>query len=142
VLAEIGDNQVIIWYNFKAERDILLETLGEKARAAGSPGPQRNQVINDFKKGEFQYLVAYPGSLGHGLTLTNAHYNLYYSISSNYDYMEQSAKRTHRKSQEKECYNIYLLAANTYDEILYKTVLKRESLKDATMAYLRGKQHG
>ena len=76
------------------------------------------------------------------MTLTNCRYNVYFSLPSSAEYMYQSIKRTHRKSQtESVCY-YYLLGDGTYDELIYKSVHGKLDLREATMGWLaerRGK---
>jgi SNF2 family DNA or RNA helicase len=138
LLEEIGPHQVIIWANFRAEIKQLLEAL-PGAVALWSGTDDREQVIEAFKSGQAQYLIANPQSAGHGLTFTNCRYAVYYSLSYSYELQKQSEDRIHRIGQQVPCEYFYLLADRTVDEMIHRIVRKKGDLSSATLAYLRRK---
>jgi len=140
LLDEIGPHQVIIWANFRAEIQQLLQAL-PGAVALWSGTEDREQVIKVFKSGQAQYLIANPQSAGHGLTFTNCHYAVYYSLSYSYELQKQSEDRIHRIGQSVPCEYFYLLAERTVDEMIHRTVRKKGDLSSATLTYLRRKHH-
>ncbi len=140
LLDEIGPHQVIIWANFRAEIQQLLQAL-PGAVALWSGTSDREQVIEAFKSGRIQYLIANPQSAGHGLTFVNCHYAIYYSLSYSYELQKQSEDRIHRIGQNTPCDYFYLLADRTVDEIVYRAVRKKGDMSNATLAYLRRRHH-
>ena len=140
LLDEIGPHQVIIWANFRAEIQQLLQAL-PGAVALWSGTEDREQVIKAFKAGQAQYLIANPQSAGHGLTFTNCHYAVYFGLSYSYELQKQSEDRIHRIGQQVPCEYFYLLAERTVDETIYRTVRKKGDLSSATLAYLRKRHH-
>ena len=68
LLDEIGDNQVIIWANFKHEIATLLKELPLEAKPFGQGTPDRDIVIKNFQSGKTKYLIANPQSAAHGLS--------------------------------------------------------------------------
>lgn len=131
LLEEIGSHQVIIWTWFVHEAEVIRKVLGDKARIINGTisNDDKTQNISDFKEGKFQYLIANPQSIAHGVTMTNCHYVIYYSLSYSWEQLSQSMSRIYRISQKESCIYYYLLADNTIDEIMLG-VLKRKGTED------------
>jgi len=136
LLEEIGNQQVIIWANFRYEINLLLKELPSSA-ALWSQTDDRELVINDFKAGKFQYLIANPQSAAHGLTFTNCSYNVYLSMNYSYELMEQSINRTHRIGQTKAVTYYFILAAQTIDEVIYRAVQRKQVISNSVLNYLK-----
>ena len=141
LLEEIGNHKVIIWFNFDAEKQAILQMLESQNKTrvnnglksisfawADKPGKTREMVIENFKTGSLQYMLANPASLGHGLTLIKCRYNIFYSISHSYEDFQQAKKRTHRKGQTANVHYVYILADGTYDQAIYKSVQNKHNL--------------
>jgi SNF2 family DNA or RNA helicase len=136
LLEEIGNQQVIIWANFRYEISLLLKELSSSA-ALWSGTPDREKTINDFKSGKCQYLIAHPASGAHGLTFTNCSYNVYFSMNYSYELMEQSINRTHRIGQIKPVTYYYFLADKTIDEAIYIAIGRKQKLSNSILNYLK-----
>jgi SNF2 family DNA or RNA helicase len=122
LLEEIGDNQVIIWCQFKPEIRLIKEMLeknGDTVSTAYGETKDTDQNIADFKEGKTQYMVAHPSTLKFGATFVKCTYAVYYSMSYNYEEYYQSHDRIYRKGQEKPCTFIFLIEEDTIDEDLY-----------------------
>jgi SNF2 family DNA or RNA helicase len=132
LLEEIGDNQVIIWTWFQHEADIIARHIGAGcAIVNGTVNEQQKQDnIEGFKNGRIKYLIANPLSIAHGLTLTNCHYAIYYSLSYSWEQLSQSLARIHRMSQKNPCIYYYLIANNTIDEVVYETLQNKGDAED------------
>ena len=141
LLEEIGNHQVIIWCNFRAEINTLCDELGN-CGALWSETKDRNQVISDFQTGKIKYLVANPQSAAHGLTFVNCNYAVYYSMNYSYEMQKQSEDRIHRIGQNNKCTYYYLLAKNTVDKMIYNTVRKKGNMSKEVLDYLKGKKNG
>lgn len=116
VLEEAGNQQVIIWCQFKHEIRKIFAALGENAVALYSETKDRDQTIQSFKDGKVQYLIAHPRSAAHGLTFTNCHLMIYYSLDYSSEAYEQAKCRTNRPGQIYTCTNIHLLCKDSVDE--------------------------
>ncbi len=137
LLDELGNSQVIIWANFKHEIAELLKMLPNSA-ALWSGTTDRAQVIEDFRSGRVRYLVANPMSAAHGLTFTNCNYAIYFSLNYSYEFQKQSQDRIHRIGQNSKCTYFYLIARDTIDEVVYKTVKGKAVLSNSILSYLKG----
>ncbi len=137
LLEEIGDSQVIIWCNFKYEIRTLLDTLPSSDALWGETH-DRNEVIRNFQNGRIQYLIANPQSAAHGLTFTNCSYAVYFSVNYSYELQKQSEDRIHRIGQDMKCTYYFLIAKNTIDKMIYRTVCKKGDMSKQVLDYLKG----
>jgi SNF2 family DNA or RNA helicase len=147
LLGELGTNQVVIWAEFTAEIDMIVDHLDGRAsvgRIDGSvPAEVRAELIRDFQAGRLRYLVCHPAAAGHGITLTAAHYDCYYSLSFSLEQHEQSRKRTHRTGQTWPVTHFYLIARGTVDEQLLAVLRRKAGAAEAMKDLLSGNpNHG
>ena len=128
-LAELGEEQVIIWVNFKWEADAVAEMLGDKCvRATGKESkPVKDTNIKQFKYGHIQYLVANCKSLKYSLTFIKCAYAVYFSLPDSLLAYTQSQDRIHRAGQERKVTYIVLASVMpdrkkpVIDETVYLT---------------------
>jgi SNF2 family DNA or RNA helicase len=143
LLEEIGNHQVIIWTHFHYEADQITNWLDDHNRGFGRvDGTSHNQKTKDdtvksFIEGEFQYLISHPASLGHGVTLTNCTYAVYFSLSHSYELAYQSQDRIYRKGQRNACTYYYLVAEHTVDFAILKALEKKGDTVQAVFNYLK-----
>lgn len=136
VLDELGGSQAIIWCNFRNEIERIKEVLGDKAVTAYGDTKDIDSSIDKFKAGEAQYIIANPKTLKYGVTLTNASYAIYYSLSYSYDDFAQSRDRIHRYGQTNKATLIFLLAEGTIDEVLYDVLMQKKTKDEAMKAII------
>jgi SNF2 family DNA or RNA helicase len=141
LLEEIGDNQVIIWANFKHEIATLIKEL-PNSDALWSGSVDRDATIRNFQQGKIKYLVANPQSAAHGLTFTNCNYAVYYSLNYSYELQKQSEDRIHRIGQKWPCTYYHLIAKDTVDEVIYNAVNNKAELSKEVLNYLRKGKNG
>ncbi len=133
MLKSIEEQQVLIWAHFRHEFEVLRDLLGPKAGFVygGVHIGMKNEAIRKFKNRELQYLVANPASADKGLTLTNCHINIYFSLGYSYETFKQSAERIYgdKSIQPYHCLYYIMMAKGTIDEVIYNDVLqgKREA---------------
>jgi len=129
LLEEIGGKPVVIWIQFQPEAAMIMKFLQDKAVLCNSSVSTARQAdhIRDFKAGKVQYLVAHPKSVGHGHTLTHCSDAVYYSLSYSYEQQTQSADRIYRYGAKNTCSYYFLLADETIDEAIYRTLFNKEA---------------
>lgn len=127
LLEKLGDQQVIIWANYRREFEIISQLLGDKCMCVygATNNDDKTRAIRAFKYGRIQYLIANPASADKGLTLTNAHTAIYFSLNWSYELFKQSTERIYgsKKIQPKHCDYYILIANHTIDGVLYRDVL-------------------
>lgn len=128
LLESLGDEQVLIWANYREEFRVLNEHFRDNCRCVygGTKLEEKNEAIKLFKDGKVQYLIANPASADKGLTLTNAHICVYFSLNWSYELFKQSMERIYgdKSKQPKHCEYYILIAKSTVDGILYRDVLQ------------------
>jgi len=141
VLDEIGPQRVIIWVQYRHDAAEIEKRLGNQARLAigGMTPSDLVDGIGDFKTGAARYLIAHPRTVGHGVTLTECSYAVYYSLSYSLEEFLQSQDRIHRIGAHEKCTYITLLAEDTVDEAIYKALIRKEDTARETLSYLRAK---
>lgn len=136
---DCAGQQVLIWANYRKEFELISEMLGDRCRCIyGATSLQdKNSAIREFKDGRVQYLIANPASADKGLTLTNCHICIYFSLSWSYELFKQSMERIYGdiRKQPKHCFYYILVATGSIDEVLYHDVLQGKG--DASIAVLR-----
>lgn len=142
LLEDIGKKQVIIWIEFCEEAVMVQEALNKKGWTNGilngTVSEKEKQVtLKAFKRGNLQYTICHPKSVGYGHTLVNCTEAVYYSNSYSYDNAKQSKDRIYRKGQEQHCFYYYLLAAKTIDPVILSAVQSKKSSSMAILDYLK-----
>ena len=129
ILDEIGNEQVIIWCQFKYEILQIEKLLSKRGKVVTAYGGTKdvNESIADFKEGRAKYIIAHPRTLKYGVTFTNCRYAIYYSFSYRAEDYDQSHDRIYRLGQTKKCTFFFLQAANTIDELMYEKVMNKLS---------------
>ena len=127
----IRGEQCIIWANYRREFEIIQSILGSRCACVygGTNLAEKNEAIRRFKAKELQYLIANPASADKGLTLTNCHIAIYFSLNWSYELFKQSYDRIYadRSIQPHHCDYYIMIAKNTIDGILYRDVLQGKS---------------
>lgn len=128
LLKKIGSEQVLIWANYRREFEVLEELLGESCRTiyGATSLLDKNEAIRRFKERSIQYLIANPASADKGLTLTNCHVCIYFSLNWSYELFKQSMDRIYGdiSSQPNKCTYYIMIAKHSIDGILYHDVLQ------------------
>ena len=139
---KVGDNQAIIWCNFHKEFEIVQAMLGDKCRCAYGKVDitEKNINLKLFKEGKIQYLVANPASCDKGLTLTNAHFAIYFSMNYSYELYKQSIERIYGSiiSQPNRCTYYIMMAKGTIDKTIFNTVQTKGDMSAAILEHLKG----
>lgn len=140
---DIRGEQVLIWANYRKEFEIIQSLLGERCRCiyGGTTINEKNEAIRLFKSGEIQYLIANPASADKGLTLTNAHISIYFSLNWSYELFKQSMERIYGsiQKQPKHCDYYIMIAKGSIDRVLYSDVLQgKGEASSSILNHLKG----
>lgn len=142
LLQGLGDEQAIIWCMYKKEFEILKKRLGDKcALVYGDTNiHEKNAAIRAFKERRIRYLIANPASADKGLTLTNAHIAIYFSLGYSYELFKQSIERIYGSvvKQPKRCKYYIFIAKGTIDRIIYNTLQNKGDMSMAVLNHLKG----
>lgn len=122
-LQEAGGQQCIVWACFVPEIEMLHFELGKKhsvvAMHGDTPKSIRPELVERFKSGEAQILVANPEVGGYGLNLQIAELQYWYSRSYRTEVRLQAEDRSHR---------IGTVRSPIYKDLVYNSKFERNVL--------------
>lgn len=129
VLEELGNKQVMIFCQFHKEIEEIQSKLKNFATLY-SGTKDRDDSINGFKEGRYQYLIGHVRSMAHGLSFTNCDTIIFYSNDYSFEMREQAINRIHRATTTKTCTYIDLVCSKTIDEEILTALNKKESAQE------------
>lgn len=116
------NEKVIIWakylYDIEAISAALTEKFGEDsvARYHGRLNEKKRAAQVERFRGEARFFLATPSCGGHGLTLNEAHYVVFYNNGFKYSERLQAEDRCHRIGQTRKVVYIDLVCEKSIDE--------------------------
>jgi SNF2 family DNA or RNA helicase len=140
-ILEETDGKVIIWanylYNIHEIKNFLIDKYGKKSTVSiygeVSVEDRKNAVDRIQNDDSCRFLVANPTTGGFGLTLTACNTVIYYSNSYNLEVRMQSEDRAHRMGQKGTVVYIDIVAKNTLDEAIMKSLTNKGKLAAKTL---------
>ncbi len=136
ILDELGDEQVVVFMNYKCEEDLLKKTLTESKISfsvfSGSENKSgKKKSKEDFLSGKSRVILVNAKSGREGQTFTSSHRMIFFSNTFELVNREQSVKRIHRIGQDKPCFYYDMVCEGQLDEITLKSLNNKSiSLKD------------
>ena len=144
LVEELGESQLVVWATFTHEIDLLtsfLKSAHSAAKIDGSVGAdERREIVEQFQAGRLRYIVAHPRAAGHGLTLTAARHDCWYSLDWMPEAHDQARKRIHRVGQKSPVVHHYLQARGTVDEKVLDVLQKKSTASEAIKSLLGRKK--
>ena len=154
LLAEIGDHQVIITYQFHYEVEQIERLFWDekKGKFGGKTygiidgtknDTERYEARRNFESGHNQYLLGHTQSISTGLNLQMCQYMIHLSIDYSALNQGQAQDRIFRKGQKGNCSYYYLMARinskPTIDEVIYRSLQgKKDALQEVLNYVKRG----
>lgn len=139
VLAAIPDmEKVIIWAKYQHAvqeiRQALYQQYGAEATAefhGAIPQTRRYDELRRWQQSDARFLVATQSSGGHGLTLNEAAYAIFYADGYKYSERIQAEDRQHRIGQARRPTYISLCCAYSIDERIGAALARKENALEA-----------
>ena len=143
LIVQHPNEQILIWANYKEEFKQIQTLLGKSCAIVNGTVniDEKRKNIKYFKEGKIQYLVANPASADKGLTLTNAHICIYFSMNHSYELFKQSMERIYGDiiKQPTKCLYYVMLANNSIDQAIYTAVQNKGDVSAAVLSHLKGR---
>ena len=142
---QLGDEHAIICYNFKHDKDRLMQALSKTGkRVAVYEGEQQKQDWND---GKIDLMLVQPASCGYGLNLQRGgHHIIWFGLTWSLELYQQTNKRLHRQGQTHPVIVHHLIVKGGADEdvitALHAKDLTQEGLLNALRVRLRAAKQG
>ena len=132
-LVEDDDAPMIVWARFREELRMIADALRKAGRRVveyhgGVNVADREAAVDAMQSGEADCFVGQPQAGGIGLTLTRAEWTVYYSNDFNLETRIQSEDRNHRKGTTASVRYVDLIARNTIDEAITRSLQRKERL--------------
>ncbi len=132
VLAGIPENEkVIIWCKYVESVRQIADVLPEAALYYGQMSEtQRAEQLVHYR-GNARFLIATQATGGHGLTLNEAHYHVFYENEFKYSHRIQAEDRSHRIGQTEHVTYIDIVSDAGIDRRIQDAIAKKESVVKA-----------
>jgi SNF2 family DNA or RNA helicase len=136
-VSSIPENEkIIIWAKFRYDINRIVSGLREKYGSSAvavftgdTPIKDRQYEIDKFKSSA-RFFVATQSCGGHGLTLNEASYVIFYSNSFKFSERLQAEDRCHRMGQDKEVNYIDIISSGI-DEKIWCSLSKKENVAES-----------
>ena len=140
VLEEI-EGKAIIWAHYQHDVRNIYKLLEDKygpgsvVHYYGKTLPEeRDYAIKNFKTNDkVRFFVGTPQTGGYGITLTQANTVIYYSNGYDLEKRMQSEDRAHRIGQKKTVTYVDIIAEDTVDTKIVKSLRKKINIASAVM---------
>lgn len=126
-------NKVIVFAEFQAEIEKLKELCDKNKIISelyyGKTSDRNKQIaVDNFQNGNSQVFIGQIESAGISITLTSASHMIFVSTGYKYGVYDQARARIYRKGQTKNCTYYHLIATDTIDEGIVKSLNRKETL--------------
>lgn len=120
---------IIVWSRFRAEIEAIHRRLTYEGYSSGIYyGGSSEDIIDQFKRREFQILVSNTLKGGEGLNLQVSSLQYFYSNDFSEDKRLQAEDRSHRIGQTNTVVYKDLVCKDTIDEHIYAVLKRKEDL--------------
>jgi SNF2 family DNA or RNA helicase len=140
-ILEETEGKAIIWANYQKDITTIIKSIVEEYGSGSvvdyyglTPQDERQDNIRKFQNDEeCRFLVGTPQTGGYGITLTQANTVIYYSNGYDLEKRLQSEDRAHRIGQNKNVTYIDIIAEDTVDEKIQKSLRKKINIASEVM---------
>ena len=139
VLDEVGDRPVVIWAEFTNEIDRIAAAVRDRHESVAiidGRATERAGIIDAFQAGKIQRLVCHPAAAGHGVTLTAAAHDVFFSHSFSFETYEQARNRIYRAGQTRAVTHYHLIVPKTIDDRVWTALANKRNGHDAVVELL------
>jgi SNF2 family DNA or RNA helicase len=103
-----------------------------------TPKNERDEIFNNFQKEDDPHvLIANPGTMSHGLTLTAATTVVWFAPIWNHEQYQQACARVRRPGQSRTTVIVHLAASEVEDKI-YKRLQNKETMQGLLLDMMKG----
>ncbi len=134
-LDETGSEVIIVWARFVAELKMIYEQLTKnqpnkriELYYGGTWAEKRIEILDAFKAGHVNVLVANPRTAGVGLNLQRSHFQYFYSNSFSLEDRLQAEDRSHRSGQNHAVLYKDIIVMGTVDEKVHEVLTAKKNL--------------
>lgn len=130
------NEKIIIWAKYLHDINGIIQVLSEKfgkdsvSQYHGKLNERKRQAQIDRFRSEARFFVATPSCGGHGLTLNEACYSIFYSNGFKYAERIQAEDRNHRIGQHHRVVYIDIVCRDSIDERIIRALFNKGDVVD------------
>jgi SNF2 family DNA or RNA helicase len=139
LVEELSGKPALIAYEYVHDLERLAAKFpGAPFIGGGVPSKRFREIEAAWNRGDLPVLLAQPQSVAHGLNLQGtAAAVIWHSIPWDLEIYEQFIRRVWRQGQTERVFNYHIVAEDTVDEIVMKTLGQKDRTQKALLAALR-----
>lgn len=139
LIEDLAGDPVLVAYEFQEDLRLLLELYpGTPYLGAGVSDAAAARHEAAWNRGELPILLLHPASAGHGLNLQHGGSQfIWYGLTWSAELFDQTRKRYHRPGQTRRCFEHFIHAPGTTDDVKYARVVEKMNMQDAFTKHLR-----
>jgi SNF2 family DNA or RNA helicase len=139
LVEELSGKPALVAYEYQHDLERLQKKFPNAPHIGGGVPPKKFKEIEAaWNRGDIPVLLAQPQSVAHGLNLqgTGAAV-IWHSIPWDLEIYEQFVRRVWRQGQVERVFNYHIVAKDTVDEIVMKTLAGKDKEQRALLLALR-----
>ena len=129
-LVESTEDRLIVFYNYNAELDKLIDIAGRYDRHISVVNGEIKDLDSYERYEDSVTFIQYQAG-AMGLNLQKANKIIYFTLPDKSELFEQSKKRIHRIGQTQTCFYYYLICPGSVEERIRDTLALRRDYTDA-----------
>jgi SNF2 family DNA or RNA helicase len=130
-IMSITNDNIIIFYNFKEDKDYLLKNL------PNAKFLQTKEDIEEWNNGKIPILILSPFSEKYGLNLQGGgHTIVWFGLVWSAESYAQANARLYRRGQNKDVDVYYILGEKSFDDYVYKALVSKTETIENFIKYL------
>ena len=137
IVADLTGEAVVIFVRFRPEIEQIKVALKKQGRKCFELSGKANELKQWQEHPENEILVAQLQSGQEGVDLTRSRYCVYYSMGFSLGGYEQSLARTHRPGQTRKVTYYHLIAKNTIDVTVYRSLREKKEVVEAIINHIK-----
>lgn len=137
-LIESATSPLLVFYYFDSDLKRIQKKHKNQLPVLDSKDKNAQQMITKWNDGEIPVMLAHPASVGHGLNLQDGGYNIVWFSLPNWDNdkYQQGNKRLYRSGQTHPVNVTHIIAKNTIEEVMLRSLRSKEKVNSNLMAAL------
>lgn len=137
-LIESSTSPLLAFYYFDSDLKRIQKKYKNRIPVLDSKDPCVQQMITKWNDGELPVMLAHPASIGHGLNLQDGGHTIVWFSLPNWDNdkYQQANKRLYRSGQTHPVNVIHIVAKNTIEEVMLRTLRSKEKVNNSLMTAL------
>ena len=139
-IVEQAPHKVLVMVHYVPVLNMLQEELGDDVAVSiygDISSKERAERIHAFQKtSAYKVMLAQPGTMAHGLTLTAASVMVWYGPITSYEIYEQALARIRRPGQKHPTVVVHM-SANEWEKSLYDRLRKKQKMQGALLELIR-----